>query len=54
MYDQVPVVDRVHGIEVIADVHRVAWDCLLERMEEVELATCGRAARPSTAGSWPA
>ena len=37
LYDQVPVVDRVHGIEVIADVHRVAWDCLLERMEEVEL-----------------
>lgn len=37
LYDTVPVIDKRHGIEVITDVHRVLWDCLLERMIEIEL-----------------
>lgn len=37
LYDEVPVIDRRHGIEVMTDVHRVLWDCLEERVIEVEM-----------------
>ncbi|MEG2623341.1 MAG: phage tail spike protein [Clostridia bacterium] len=37
LYDEVPVVDRRHGIEISATVRRLVFDCLLERVVEIEL-----------------
>lgn len=37
LYDYATVVDQVHGIELTATVQRVRWDCLTERLIEVEL-----------------
>ncbi|MEG0934464.1 MAG: phage tail spike protein [Clostridia bacterium] len=37
LYDTVPVIDRAHGIEVQTDVHRIVWDCLMDKVVEVEL-----------------
>jgi len=37
LYDEVPVVDLRHGIEVQTDVHRVVVDCLTGRVLECEL-----------------
>ncbi|MEG1842827.1 MAG: phage tail spike protein [Clostridia bacterium] len=37
LYDTVPVIDRAHGVEVQTDVHRIVWDCLMDKVVEVEL-----------------
>ncbi len=37
LYDEVPVVDRWHGIEAMTTVKRLVYDCLLERVLEIEL-----------------
>lgn len=37
IYDEVPVVDKTHGIEVLTDVKRMVWDCINDRAIEIEL-----------------
>lgn len=37
LYDEIVVAAKPYGVEVTANVHRVLWDCLAERMVEIEL-----------------
>lgn len=37
LHDEVAVVDKAHGIEVMTTVRRLVWDCLNGRVREVEL-----------------
>ncbi len=37
LYDDVAIIDKPHGIEVQTKVKRIVWDCLHERVIEIEL-----------------
>ena len=53
LYDEVPVIDKVHGIEVTATVQRLVIDCLTGRITDAELGSVRECAASLSAWQIP-